>query len=120
MPAEYQNARRPFDGRTTYIVPVGEGTMFEGSAGLLARDLQDGPANTLMLVEADEEQAVIWTRPDDLQYDQQNPWNGLGKLRAAGFLGARADGQVRFFVRSLNPFELRAYFSRDGGETLLQ
>jgi hypothetical protein len=119
MPPVYQNARRPFDYRTTYIVPVGTGTMFEGSAGLLQRDLHDGPANTLMLVEADEEQAVVWTRPDDLRYDQHDPWNGLGKLRADGFLGARADGKVSFYVRSLNAIQLDAYFSRDGGETQL-
>ncbi len=117
MPSEYQNPRRPCDFRTTYMVPVGVGTIFEGPQGLPQRDIHDGPSNTLMLVEADENHAVYWTQPVDFPYDEQNPWNGLGTLREAGFLGAGADSAVRFFVRSLDPYQLRAYFSRDGGES---
>ncbi len=93
--------------------------MFEGLEGIPQRDIQNGPGNTLMLVEADEDHAVYWTQPDDFSYDEQNPWNGLGKLREAGFLGARADGTVRFFVRSLDPYQLRAFFLLNGGETQL-
>jgi hypothetical protein len=119
MPAVYQNPRRGLDFRTTYAVPVGPGTMFEGSTGLPRQDVHDGPANTLMLVEADDEHAIIWTRPDDLPYDQQNPWNGLGTWRESGFLGAQADGSLRFYRRTLIPNELRAFFSHNGGETQL-
>ena len=93
--------------------------MFEGPEGLPQLDIHDGPSNTLMLVEADEDHAVYWTQPDDLPYDDQNPWNGLGNLREAGFMGAHADGTVRFFVRSLDLYQLRAFFSRSGGETQL-
>jgi hypothetical protein len=119
MPAVYQNPSRPFDFRTTYTVPVGAGTMFEGSTGLPRQAVRDGLANTLMLVEADDEHAVIWTQPDDLPYDRQNPWNGLGKVRESGFLGVQADGSLRFYGRALGPYKLRAFFSHNGGETQL-
>ena len=49
-----------------------------------------------MIVEADLDQAVIWTKPDDLVVDRGHPRRGLGKLRSQGFLSLFANGEVRF------------------------
>jgi hypothetical protein len=119
MPAVYQNPRRPSDYRTTYMVPVGSATMFDGPEGLSQDAIRDGLGNTLMLVEADDDHAAFWTQPSDLRFDARNPWQGLGRLREAGFLGARADGTVRLFLRSLDQYQLRAIFTRNGGEVQL-
>jgi hypothetical protein len=119
MPAVYQNPRRPCDYRTTYMVPVGAATMFDGAAGVAQDAIRDGLGNTLMLVEADDDHAVYWTQPSDLQFDARNPWHGLGKLREAGFLGARANGTVSLFLRSLDQYQLRAFFTHNGGESQL-
>jgi hypothetical protein len=119
MPAVYQNPRRPCDYRTSYMVPVGPSTMFVGNEGLAQDAIHDGLGNTLMLVEADKDHAVYWTQPADLQFDPRNPWHGLGTLHDAGFLGARADGTVRLFLRSLDQYELRAFFTHSGGESQL-
>ena len=39
-------------------------------------------SHTILVVEADEDRAVIWTKPDDLEYDPANPAKGLGGLPA--------------------------------------
>src|SRR5262249_36159250 len=52
-------------GRTHYQVLVGPGTAFE-RPGLTFKDFSDGPASTILVVEAGE--AVLWSQPVDLTY----------------------------------------------------
>jgi hypothetical protein len=54
----------------------------------------DGTSNTLLIVEADE--AVPWSKPDDIAYDPKKPVPKLGGQFADGFFAAFADGSVRF------------------------
>ena len=60
---------------------VRQWVMFDGEKGRMITDVKD-PGNTIMVVEADDDRAVIWTKPDDWQYDPQQPLAGLG--RASG------------------------------------
>ena len=57
--------------------------------------ITDGTSYTIMTVEASDERAVVWTRPDDFTYDQAKPIAGLVGLRQGGFLAGFADGSVR-------------------------
>jgi hypothetical protein len=105
-------------GKTTYVAPVGKDTIFPpGPKGTQIRDITDGTSNTLFIVELDDAHAVIWTRPDDLRYDAQQPLKGLASHQGM-FLAAYADGSVRGVARKIGLDTLRALFTRNGGEVL--
>lgn len=89
MPSVYQNPSAPAKpGMAHYVGLVGKGTFFEGTKGRLPIDVTDGFSNTLMLVEVNPDRGVIWTKPDDLPFDPDNPLAGLGKTHdPQGFLG---------------------------------
>ncbi len=115
MPGVYSNANRSPDGKTNYLVPTGKGTVFDGTDGVKIRDITRGSSNTLLLVEADEDRAVIWTKPDDLEADFDRPLDGLGNFRQGIFLAALCDGSVRTISSNIDPQVLRATFMRAGG-----
>ena len=71
-----------------------------------------------MTVEVPDAKAVIWTRPDDFEYDQADPKKGLLGMRAGGFIIGLADGSVRFLPSSIRSETLGALFTRDGGEPI--
>ena len=99
MPAVYQNPNIDNkDFKTNFLLVTGEDAAFFGEAGKRIRDFTDGTSNTILAVEADEDQAVIWTKPDDWEFDEENPFKGLGKLRQGGFFALFADGSVQFIT----------------------
>ena len=80
------------------------------------RDVVDGLSNTIILVEADPDLAVEWTKPEDWQFDPNDPAHGLGGLRPMGFLAAFGDGSVRFIPNSTSPQEVQAMMTAAGRE----
>ena len=117
MPAVYQNPNRDNrDFKTNYLVVSGENTMFPGEEAVAIRQVTDGTSNTIMVVEADE--AVIWTKPQDWESDEEQPMKGLGGLRSGGFFGLRADGSVRFHSVHIDPGLIRALLTPAGGEVV--
>jgi len=118
MPLTFASPNRSPDGKTVYLVPVGPGTLFEGSEPRKLGEITDGTSNTILLVEADADRAVEWTRPDDLDYDPERPLAGLGHLRPNIFLAAFADGSVRTLATGIDPEVLRALFTAAGSEAV--
>ncbi|MBN2022107.1 MAG: DUF1559 domain-containing protein [Pirellulales bacterium] len=117
MPEIYRNPSSPSPpGQANYLVPVGPGTLFEGDKGSKIREILDGTSNTILVVEADPDRAVIWTKPDDLTYDPASPAAGLGRAHPGGFNAAFADGSVRFLAKDIDPTVLRAFMTRAGKE----
>jgi hypothetical protein len=84
------------------------------------QDVSDGTSNTIMMVEASPERAVIWTAPNDLDYDPAQPLAGLGGIHANGFLVGFADGSVHFLTQTVDPKMLKALFTMAGGEVIGQ
>lgn len=80
------------------------------------REITDGTSNTIMLLEVNDDRAVIWTKPDDFEYDQQDPMRDLVGSWPDGFLATLADGSVRFIRSSIDPTVLKAFFTCNGGE----
>ncbi len=106
------------DGKTAYLAPVGDATMFPPGRGVRIAEVTDGTANTILLVEADDDHAVSWTAPEDLVYDAKEPLKGLGGRYGGGFLAAFADGDAHLIPKSANKDTVRALFTRNGGEVV--
>jgi hypothetical protein len=118
MPAVFQNPNLVTEpGKTNYLAVVGTDCAFNGTKdGLKMQDITDGTSKTIAIVEADADQAVEWTKPDDWEYAAENPKAGLGTLRQGGWNAALCDGSVHFISNSLDVETLKAMFTRAGGE----
>ncbi|HJT31687.1 MAG TPA: DUF1559 domain-containing protein [Pirellulales bacterium] len=119
MPPVYANpnldASLTQAGKTNYLAPTGSGTMFDGEKQANFATIRDGTSNTVMVVEANADRAVIWTRPDDLEIDAEKPRDCLGELRPGGFLAVFADGHTSFLRNTLDATTLLNLFNpRDG------
>jgi prepilin-type processing-associated H-X9-DG protein len=121
MPAVFRHPEsKAGPGKTVYVVPVGKDTIFPPRPkGIrFPADIPDGTSNTILIVEVDDADAVIWTKPADLRYDPKNPFKGLRGKKTGSFNAAFADGSVRAIRRTIGLPTLRALFTRNGGEVI--
>jgi hypothetical protein len=123
MPATYHSpAQKAGDGKTTYLAPRGQtgpdGAVKIGVLGAPIKEVTDGTSNTIMVVEANDEAAAVWTKPGDLDVDSKEPLKGLIGHYDEGFVAALADGSVRFISKKVNAATLLGAFTRNGGEVL--
>jgi hypothetical protein len=119
MPQVFDSAadpKRAAAGKTTFLAPRGEATMFPDKRGVRIAEVTDGTSNTIFVVDADDAHAVPWTKPEDLAYDPKEPAKGLSSRFGDGFLVGFVDGSVHFLPKKLPGETLRALFSRNGGE----
>ena len=132
MPPVFENPKLKLkSGYTTYLGVSGKGGLFQPSTvanGLTNsfqspigfRDIVDGTSNTILIVEANEQNAVPWTKPSDLNMDQVKDLveacSGIwpGKVNVAF-----CDGACQSLdQQKLDQEKLRAMMTRDGGETV--
>jgi hypothetical protein len=118
MPAVYASPNLKLEpGKTNYLALVGNECAFNGTKeGVRLRDITDGTSNTISVVEADPAQAVEWTKPDDLEFNPDDPKAGLGNVRPGGWNAAYCDGSVQFIAEGVDAQQLRALITRAGGE----
>jgi hypothetical protein len=106
-------------GKTTYQVPVGPETIFFNNEGGKFKEITDGTANTIMIVEVDPAHAVEWTKPADWEVDLENPRRGVGRADRSHFAAAFADGHVEIITpQRADDKLLRAQLTRAGGEPM--
>jgi hypothetical protein len=107
--------------KTRYMVPLGDETLFqndEDEQGLGFAAVVDGLSNTVMVMEAPEEKAVIWSKPEDWEVDLDEPAEGLfpeGERRLNVLMG---DASVRALRSGIADEVLKALFTRAGGEVV--
>ena len=105
-------------GRTTYVVPIVEKGIFGGQNTLALKEITDGTSNTIAIVDADENHAVIWTKPDDIEIDLNDPLKGVVNHVLHGFLTAFADGSTNHIPETINKRNLGRLFMANDGEPI--
>ncbi len=103
------------DERGVIVAPEGQDGI-RNPRGMRMRKIKDGTSKTIVLLEASDDLAVIWTKPDDFVPAEDDPINGVVGLRKEGFLAAYGDGSIRIIPKSIQKDTLKALFTRDGGE----
>ncbi len=129
MPAVYRSPNSAADpGKTVYLGIAGKQAVFVAPAGdqkdkphptgTGMQHIRDGTSNTIMTVEAADPAAVIWTKPDDFDSDQENPLRSLVGMRPGGIIVGFCDGSVRFISATIDANTLKALFTKNGGEVV--
>jgi prepilin-type N-terminal cleavage/methylation domain-containing protein len=127
MPDVYKSpTSRAGEGKTVYLGVKGKNAAFVAPAesdkgktnppGISLAAVVDGTSNTIMVVEAGDEKAVTWTKPDDFEPDDKDPLKGLVNPGARGFNAAFCDGAVRLIAKTVDPKTLKRLFQRNDGE----
>jgi prepilin-type processing-associated H-X9-DG protein len=124
MPPTYHcpggSSKRVDLGKTTYLTPRGKATIFPGSEGIKLQKITDGTSNTIFVVDAGNERAVTWTKPDDWDVDPKLDLKGIFGHHPGGTPFAFADGSVRFMKETVSPKLFEMLVTRDGGEVIDQ
>ncbi|MCA9183551.1 MAG: DUF1559 domain-containing protein, partial [Planctomycetales bacterium] len=119
MPAVYAGTRSEIPpGYTNLLTIDSPDSVITNDTSVRLADITDGMSNTVMVVEADADRAVIWTQPEDLVFDAKDPMAGLGNARASGFHVALSDGAVVLLPSDLSPQTMAALVTRAGGEVV--
>ena len=105
-------------GMTGYLTVRGEKTIFPGTEPIGLRSVLDGTSNTIMVVEASDKRAVVWSKPDDYEFDDMSPMDGLLGLRPGGFLALFGDAHVQLIPEEIDKDSLIGLYTRDGGEAV--
>ncbi len=124
MPSTYHcpsgSSKRADLGKTTYLTPRGKATIFPGSEGVKIQKITDGTSNTIFVVDAGDNRAVTWTKPDDWDVDPKLDLKGIFGHHPGGASFAFADGSVRFIKETVDPKTIEMLITRDGGEVIDQ
>ena len=118
MPKIFQNPSSPSTkpGMANYLSVCGKGLMFDGTKGRKAADVRDGLVHTIAVVEADDDRAIEWTKPQDWDFNATKPLAGLGHAHPGGFGAAFGDGSVHFISATIDPTLFHALLTINGNE----
>ncbi|NND97385.1 MAG: DUF1559 domain-containing protein [Pirellulaceae bacterium] len=103
-------------GKTVFRALIGEHLGLKPEGQTSFRDITDGTSNTIAVVEADASEAVVWSKPDVMEINMDDPISQMGHIHAGGFHALFYDGSVRFITHSIDVDLFKALLTRDGGE----
>jgi hypothetical protein len=89
---------------------------FGGWGARIPASFPDGTSNTLWVVEAGE--AVPWTKPEELVYDENRPLPKLGGMFREGFHALMVDGSVTFVSSRYDERTLRNFITANDGQVV--
>ncbi|MGI9456005.1 MAG: DUF1559 domain-containing protein [Aeoliella sp.] len=121
MPAVFRSSQgeKADSTNSSYFALTGHETVFADDLNPTRfADIRDGSSMTLLLVEAKRDVPVPWTKPEDIPYDSQRPLPELGGYYSGIFNAAMCDGSVRAISTETEEKNLRAWITKEGGETV--
>ncbi len=123
MPAVFrcpaENEALAAEGKTRYLAPRGAAGIIHDAKGVSLREITDGSSNTIIMIDAGDEHAVEWTKPDDWIFDPEPGIESIFRSHSPGGINAAfADGSVRYLRQTIAPAVLRALLSRNGDEVI--
>lgn len=111
MPDAYRATRPASEGKTPFVAAIGAEMAFPNGKGRTIREFTDGTSNTILVVEADPDHEVIWTKPADATIDLVRPKANLGGHYGNGLLALVADGSARFIADDTSDAALKVLFT---------
>ncbi len=104
--------------KTKFVVSRGPDALFaEAERGPKLAQISDGTSNTITLVEADDEHAVVWTQPEDMEIAPRDAKRDLEVRVPGAYLVGMADGSLQFLRSDIDPGILAGMLTRSGNET---
>lgn len=126
MPDIFASPRSGGSNKTSYVAlrpgpgcPPNMRTLIMPDSGTTFGQVNDGLANTVMVIDAGPSNAVEWTKPDDFEVNWNSPKSGLdfGPLGLSVVLG---DGSVFQLSPTMSDEDVKAaFFANDGIPTFL-
>ena len=120
MPNVYSSLSMPPElaakGLTPYLVPVMEGAVFEGVKARKIEEIVDGTSLTIAVVEVSPSAATIWTKPEDLVVNKDNPYQHLVDNNQTEFLATFCDGRAKPVRKGESPEPLLGLFRVNDGQ----
>jgi len=118
MPAVFRSpVSKAAGGLTNYLVPVGNGALYSSMKDQpTLKDITHGTSQTIMMIEVDDAHAVIWTKPEDLPFDPQDPKKGFSAAYEGGYPVGMCDGSARILPKKIDAKDLKALFTRAAGD----
>lgn len=114
---------------TSYVLAVGEDTIWPAAGPLAYDDINDGGSHTLLVIEACG-QHIVWTEPRDMEFgttptginlpgERPDTSDGISSsYHPGGAFATFADGSVRLLSEETDPDVLDALLTADGGEAV--
>jgi hypothetical protein len=117
MPPIYQSPSGGTANKSRFVAFKGEHTLFPPEGKMQIRKVTDGTSNTLLFVQTPPENAVEWTKPEDIDFDPAKPLAQLQSPRGF-FLAAFCDGSVQRLSLGIGDELMKALVTRDGEEVV--
>lgn len=125
IPAPYSQTQRDLKStsgeplKTRIVAPMTSQTVF-GQPGkpIWFSAILDGTSNTIWFLETAPENAVIWTKPEDLVVDTNDPVGSIFGEQAEGVYCSLVDGVAVYLKRSIEPETLNALLTIAGKEVV--
>ena len=120
MPETFIDPSSPVrNGQTVFQRPIGPMSPFANPLKPISfREMRDGTANTILVVETRTEDAVVWTKPADITVDTNQPLSNMGNVHQGGFHVMMADGAVKFIADSIDPSLFEGLLTHANGESI--
>ena len=121
MPAVYASAApdQQQAGKTRFVFPRHPNAIHsDPQKGARFADIIDGTSNTIMVVVADPENAVTWTKPDDLEIDMDLPRRGWFAGMDGQVSIAFADGSIARLPIDATNDQVARLLTRNGKEII--
>lgn len=120
MPEVYRSPRHESRrGFTNYLAVGGEQSFFRHTGRSRVGSCNDGTSNTISVIEVDRANSMVWTSPQDFNWNRDNPNEGIGvRGEQNNFLFALADTSVHLLPRETNSSTLEGMYVCNDGRVL--